>query len=306
MAKKTKSQPDKVEKILEDYGDVFSDIINIIVYDGKEVVLPENLVDSPTASRYKAANGVYGEKDRDILKIDQKNNVEYIVYGLENQAKVNNIMPVRVMGYDFASYDENIKKIKAQNKVDKHEPDYAVEVWPGQKLRPVVTIVLYFGLKEWNGPFDLYDMVDIPAELKGFVSNYHINLVQVAFLPEETIAKFKSDFQIVAELFRCKRLGIEKKMCYTKKKWIHVEELLEFFKTFTHDDRYQRVCDSLIRESEKGEVNMCTFIDEIKIEGKIETIKSLMQNGFSEEKAMELAGLTAEEKQKCRELLSEI
>ena len=58
--------------------------------------------------------------------------------------------------------------------------------------------------------------------------------------------------------------------------------------------------------SEKEETNMCTFIDEIKIEGKTEVISSLMQNGFSEDEAMELAGLTAEEKQKCRELLSEM
>lgn len=30
-------QKDKVEKLLEDYPDVFADIINVLIYDGKQV-----------------------------------------------------------------------------------------------------------------------------------------------------------------------------------------------------------------------------------------------------------------------------
>ena len=40
------------------------------------------------------------------------------------------------------------------------------------------------------------------------------NLVQVSFLEEETIAKFQSDFRIVAEYFRSVRLGNEKETMY--------------------------------------------------------------------------------------------
>lgn len=31
-------QKDKVEKLLEDYPDVFADIINVLIYDGKQVI----------------------------------------------------------------------------------------------------------------------------------------------------------------------------------------------------------------------------------------------------------------------------
>ena len=34
-----------------------------------------------------------------------------------------------------------------------------------------------------------------------------MNLIEIAFLEEETIKKFRSDFQSVAEFFRAKRLG---------------------------------------------------------------------------------------------------
>ena len=38
-----KSQPDKVEKLLEDHADVFADIINAFIYHGEDVVKPEDL-----------------------------------------------------------------------------------------------------------------------------------------------------------------------------------------------------------------------------------------------------------------------
>ena len=36
-------QKDKVEKLLEDYPDVFADIINVLIYDGKQVISPKQL-----------------------------------------------------------------------------------------------------------------------------------------------------------------------------------------------------------------------------------------------------------------------
>ena len=36
-------QKDKVEKLLEDYPDVFADIINVLIYDGKQVIKPQKL-----------------------------------------------------------------------------------------------------------------------------------------------------------------------------------------------------------------------------------------------------------------------
>ncbi len=45
-------QKDLAEKLLEDYNDVFADIINALLFDGKIVVLPEELHDTKINSSF--------------------------------------------------------------------------------------------------------------------------------------------------------------------------------------------------------------------------------------------------------------
>ena len=47
-------QKDLSEKILEDYNDVFADIVNVLVFDGKEVIQAQTLSESLVHSQYKA------------------------------------------------------------------------------------------------------------------------------------------------------------------------------------------------------------------------------------------------------------
>ena len=50
-------QKDAAEKILEDYQDVFADILNVLVFQGKQVVKPEELYETKVLSHYKAEDG---------------------------------------------------------------------------------------------------------------------------------------------------------------------------------------------------------------------------------------------------------
>ena len=61
-------QKDKVEKLLEDYPDIFADIINVLIYDGKQVISPKQLSETKVRSQYKAADSTLHEQERDILK----------------------------------------------------------------------------------------------------------------------------------------------------------------------------------------------------------------------------------------------
>lgn len=79
-----KSKPDQTEKLLEEWNDVFADLINVLVFHGERYVKEENLMDGPTASQYKTAEGPYNEKNRDICKEDVRNGVCYAIWGLEN------------------------------------------------------------------------------------------------------------------------------------------------------------------------------------------------------------------------------
>lgn len=269
-----KSRPDQTEKLLEDWNDVFADIINVLVYGGERRLKEKNLVDGPTASRFKATEGAYHEKNRDVCKEEARDGVYYAVWGLENQTNVDRLMPIRGMGYDYSAYEWIAKRIQAENKLSGNKAKYTEGIRKGQFLRPVVTIVLYFGMKEWDGPTTLWELANVPDELKPFVPNYHINLVQVAFLEEDVIQKFSSDFRTIAKFFRAKKLGNEREMMYNdEKEWLHVSEMMEFFHTFTGDARYREHKAFLVEESRKGGFKMCTLLDTFEKEGELKQAK---------------------------------
>lgn len=48
-------QKDSGEKLLEDFADVFADIVNVLAFHGERLLLEENIVAGPTASIYKDA-----------------------------------------------------------------------------------------------------------------------------------------------------------------------------------------------------------------------------------------------------------
>lgn len=61
------AQKDTSEKILESYNDVFSDIVNVLLFNGKQVLLADELEDQAPRSYYKA-DGKIHEIERDVAK----------------------------------------------------------------------------------------------------------------------------------------------------------------------------------------------------------------------------------------------
>ena len=80
-------------------------------------------------------------------------------------------------------------------------------------------------------------MIDIPEGLDKFVNDYSMQVFEIAWLTEEEIERFQSDFRIVANFFVKKR----KNKDYipddpTEIK--HVDEVLKLLQVITGDDRY--------------------------------------------------------------------
>ena len=69
------------------------------------------------------------------------------------------------------------------------------------ELYPVVTLVLYFGESPWREPRSLYERVSVPEALRPFVNDYRINVFEIAFMTDERIELFTSDFRIVSDYF---------------------------------------------------------------------------------------------------------
>ena len=130
------------------------------------------------------------------------------------------------------------------------------------------------------------------------MNDYKMQVFEVAWLTEEQISRFRSDFKIVANFFVQKR----KNKDYipddpTEIK--HIDEVLKLLQVMTGDEHYKEV----IRKK-KGVRSMCDVAERLEkmgiakgieigksegiIEGKMQVYKNLLERGFSEKEAKEI------------------
>lgn len=270
-------QKDKCEKILEDYNDVFADIYNVLVFNKR--YLDENGLEAgPTESIYKAEEGDLKEQRRDVLKTYRKQNFVICSLGIENQSTIDKYMPLRVMGYDYASYRSQLDNKK--------------------ELILTITIVLNFSEKRWNQPTNLHGLLRLPRGLKHLVQDYEVKVYDIAFLEDDVIEKFTSDFKVVARYLKNRRLKKLHLMVEDQQEIHHVEAVLDLFRVFTQDERYEELLTEQIKSgNEKGEVvNMCYVLDFLEQKGRLSVLKNLVEKGkvTLEEAAEEMEVTVAE------------
>ena len=254
-------QKDITQKNFEAYNDVFSDIVNGTLFDGREVIKPEALVDAMAKSQYKADDNVIHEQERDVAKYwtDKNCYIRLALLGVENQLAIDMDMPLRVIGYDGSSY---------RDEMNQDEIFIDEETGKKHKIRhkryPVVTIVLYFGKTPWKKPLSLYDVLEISDDLKPFVNDYKINLIDVPRLTGEQVEKFTSDFQIIADYF----VQLNESNDYVpKKKTIkHADSFLKLMSVLTQDDKYVEMGRKISNEMEG--FNMCKVLDRAEARGE--------------------------------------
>lgn len=278
-------EKDLSEKILEDYNDVFADIMNVLLFDGKDVVKPDSLKNSSVHSQCRAEDEKLHEQERDVAKHWMDGNVELALYGIENQSSVDRYMPFRVIGYDGATYRSQLLHTE-------------------KAVVPVVTIVLYFGNDHWTAPKNVKDLLDIPAGLADYVNDYRIHVFEIAWLTDAQIAKFKSDFGVVARFFVEKR----KDPFYTPQDGTaiaHVDAVLKLLSTVSKDPRYERV---LHTNNEKEIKSMCDVADRLERmgiekgikEGRLaEIFDSVLAGDYSVKRGAEKANMEIAEFEKA-------
>ena len=296
-------QKDITQKNFEAYNDVFSDIVNGTLFDGREVVKPEALVDAMAKSQYKADDNVIHEQERDVAKYwtDKNCYIRLALLGVENQLAIDMDMPLRVIGYDGSSYRDEM-----------NQDEIVIDEETGKKHKirhkryPVVTIVLYFGKVPWKKPLSLYDVLEISDDLKPFVNDYKINLIDVPRLTEEQVKKFTSDFQIIADYF----VQLNENKGYVPITIRHTDSFLKLMSVLTQDDKYVEIYRELSHEKE--EFNMCEVLDKVEARGKaigalnktVEILRVIIaKNSWSKEQAMEFIGIPRSEFAKYAALL---
>lgn len=246
---------DITEKNLEAWNDVFADIVNVLLFKGNQIIKEKDLEADTKDSMFKADSKIH-QQERDVSKFWKNGEIRISILGFENQTYPDKDMPLRVISYDGASYKQQLLDKKAKQRY------------------PVATIVLYFGTKEkWSAPKHILGCFNVPEELKPFVSDYKINVFNIAWLSEETINMFKSDFKFVANYFRSKRLN--KEYIPSSEELKHSDELMKMFTALTGDKSFETAYNKVILEK-KGGITMCDVVERIEDRGKAEVIRKML------------------------------
>ena len=265
--------PKKKDNILKDYmsrNDIFADIVNYYIYDGKEVVKESDLKELDTT--FVSDNDEVFEKTRDLLKevnIKEDNKNTYILFGIENQTTIDKKMLFRCFLYDALAYR---KQLRSDNI---------------EEIKPVITIVIYYGRKKWNAPKTIHDSFNIDDNIKKYIPNYHLNIIEPYQMSDSDIDKLKSDFKALCDFVRYSNdvKGLDK---------LREKNYNEIGKDTVGVINY--ITDSKLEFNEKEDkLDMCKGLDEFaaraKAEGKAEgaleqekkNIKTMHKNGFAPE-----------------------
>ena len=279
------AQRDLSEKILEEYNDVFADIVNVLLFGGEEIIKPDELYASEARTQYKAEDGMLHEQERDVVKFWKRGGVNIALYGIENQTSVDRYMPLRVIGYDGATYRSQL--LRAANRPGTQQNEKA-------KKCPVITLVLYFGVKRWNGPRRLAEVLEIPERLKPYVNDYKINVFEISYLTDEQISKFKSDFGILADFFVNKRKN-KNYIPKDKKKFKHVDAMLKILMVMAKNHRYEMDLSCIERSGD----NMDNIFDNVfemgMNKGVQQIIEKMLRKNYTDEQIIEICGISEKE-----------
>jgi hypothetical protein len=236
-------QNDLTQKNLESYPDVFADTVNALMYDGRQIVKEEKLVQAPTESIYE---------DGDTLRNQYQDVGMYIMedgeikaqYMFENQTAVDSKMTLRKAGYQGAVY---------RKQYDTGSPE---------TMFPVVGAVLYWGDRQWKKHLSLREVLTnngTPHEYIQYIDDIKLHIYEMAHLSREVRERFHSDMRVVVDI-----LAEGKDYDYSNCRMKHAPDVMRLLRAMTADVRF----DEMAKYSEeKGENKMCELLDYVENRG---------------------------------------
>ena len=286
MAKKTQHlKPDTVLKNYWNDNGQFADLFNAVLFGGEQVISPDELEDVDTEESFILEHREYVESiraSRDGIKISKKSlayGVELTILGLESQEHIHYAMPMRVMGYDYGTYkkqyDGNAGKYQSPNGLD--EDEYLSRMKKTDRFTPVITVVVYYGEKAWDGATSLHDMLNIPNKMKPFVNDYKMILVEARqnslILHNINNVAFFDMLKIILDKNIQKNEAKKKVIEYAARHKVDKTVIMTVAGAAGSNIDYSVF--------EKGGNDMCTLFDEIAKEGEAKgEAKGIIETGF--------------------------
>ena len=300
------------KRCLSDNGR-YADLINGFIFKGQQVLRESDLTEMDAQTgvgrKIRRSSGKKPcQKYHDLIR-KAAMGINFAIIGIENQEEVHYLMPLRSMGYDTAEYEKQAawekKKVRASKNLSRAE--FLSGFRKDGRLHPCITLVLFFG-ERWDGGRELHDILDftdIPPELKGYVNNYPIHLLEVRKLEDTGV--FRTDLKQIFDFIRYS--GDKEKL----KKLIADDPAYQEMDEEAYDMAIAYAnAEELISvkkfQGKEGKVNMCEgiagLIEEGREEGKAElligNVESLMNRlHWDLQTACEGLGITVEEYQKA-------
>ena len=137
--KNPKIKPDIIFKEFWRQNDRFASLFNTVVFEGEEVIKPEELSELDTDVSTMVEFNEYKEtlsRARDVVK-KAAHGVDFVIMGIENQRKTHYGMPLRVMIYDALGYLKEYQEISR-----KHRPRF-LNMKKVSRVRSTGTMLLY-------------------------------------------------------------------------------------------------------------------------------------------------------------------
>ena len=289
----------------------FADLINALLYGGRQVIKPEKLrriaSDTYEDLDVKSLGDIPERKARydDLAMLYE--NIVLCIFLEENQESINYVVPIRDMGYITAQYQKQCTDIKREHDQQNDYKTFA-EKSSGfcreDHLIPVYLIWLYHGEAPWDGPRSLKDMMDFGNDENGFSELFQDHVPHLICVNEiKDFDVFHTELRNLLEAIslRYKKAGI-KAICENER-FRHIDaETLEAMSVLLNAPSLwnQR---QKIENVERRDFDVCTgmkeweeeIIEETLERGIIAHAQSLIdREGFSIERALSALGVPDE------------
>jgi hypothetical protein len=178
----------------------FADVFNYYLFHGKQIIRGQDLRElDPTELLYLLEEETveHIQKYRDILKqciIREDGRYHYLLLGIENQAGVHYSMPVRTMLYDALNYTKQLNQLAKEHrqKQDLKGDEFISGFAKTDRLKPVITLTIYWGTEDWDGARSLKELLqEVEEPIGSYINDYRLHLI----IPKEIhdFEKFRTE-----------------------------------------------------------------------------------------------------------------
>ncbi len=244
----------KKDILLKEYftPERFADAFNAIVFNGQKVVDPAKIAfgEKETCIVESQKNETLADvRFRDNIKVVELTDAIYCLMAIEHQAQADPTMVLRVMEYDVREYLRQMKEGNA-------------------KLKPVITLVMYWKHNKWKYATTLREMFDEAVVgyleeygLTDYIPDYRMNIFTPEGATMDKLNCFATDLKdIIAYVKYSKNKDKLRKYANDNDTELN-RESVALINELTNSD--------LKIEEGKETVKMCKAIEDIREEGLI-------------------------------------